>query len=60
MLTFSDQILAPFLHINPNMYANNDYCEDQVEYKVPEHCIPIRADVRRLDWKVCRNDKFVK
>ena len=29
-----------------------DFEEKNIEYRVPEHCIPIRADVRFFNWKV--------
>ncbi len=28
-----------------------DIEEKSIEYKVPEHCVPIRADVTTFDWK---------
>lgn len=51
-----DKVVSPYLQLNSNVLnafvLSLEDKEVLLDSHVPEHCIPIRADVREFDWQV--------
>lgn len=43
--------LAPYLKVSFNTIFQSENKEEESFDKVPEHCIPIQADVRFINWQ---------